>query len=286
MKALIVSADDFGLTEGVNRGIIKAHQEGIVTSTTLIANGRAFDQAVLLAKENEGLKIGIHLTLVEEQPVAKGSEVPSLIRKDGFFHSNYFTLLSHLVMGRLKLQEVRREFRAQIEKCLAYGIIPTHLDSHQYAHVLPGILDIVIELAKEYGIPPARCPDEKVALTRDMALIFSARNMKRWVMLLLARRARRKFKQSGIVIPDNFYGMLRSGRLTSEFILTMLRHLPEGVAELACHPGLLDTELTSRYSHWGYNWEGELTALTDPTIMALIKRLDIKLINFSDLAMP
>ena len=78
--------------------------------------------------------------------------------------------------------------------------------------------------------------------------------------------------------------MVLSGRLSSEVISTMLMHLPEGVTELACHPGLLDTELTSRYSHWGYHWERELEALTDHSVTALIKKLNVKLINFQDLA--
>ena len=254
-----------------------------MTSTTLSASGRAFDHAVLLARENDGLKVGIHLTLVEEQPVAKRNEVPSLIGNDGFLHRNYFSLYSRLVMRRLKLQEVRRELRAQIERCLASGIIPTHLDSHQHVHILPGISDIVIELAKEYRILAARCPDEKVIMPGDMSTIFRLRGVKRWVMSLLARRAGKKFQQSGIFTPDNFYGMLLSGRLNSEIISTMLMHLPLGVTELACHPGLLDTELTSRYSHWGYNCEGELEALTNSSVSALIKRLDIKLTNFSHL---
>lgn len=284
MKALIVNADDFGLTEGINRGIIKAYRKGIVTSTTLIANGRAFDHAVSLARENRGLKIGIHLTLVEEEPVAKKNEVPSLIRMDGFFRRNYLSLFSHLLMRKLKLEEVRREFRAQIEKCLASNIIPTHIDSHQYVHVISSILDIVIELAKEYGIFAARCPDEKTIMIGDRCITFSTKNAKRWGLSLLARRARKKFQRNGILTSDNFFGMLHSGRLNSEMISAMLMHLQSGTTELACHPGFLDTELISRYRHWEYNWERELEALTDHSIMALIKRLDIKLINFSHLA--
>jgi hopanoid biosynthesis associated protein HpnK len=283
MKRLIVNADDFGLTEGVNRGIVKAFRQGIVTSTTLIACGRAFDHAVLLARENGGLATGVHLTLVEEKPVSRAAEVPSLVSQNGNFHRDYASIAGRLLTGRLRMSEVRQEFRSQIEKCLAHGIVPTHLDSHQHLHVLPGMADTVIGLAREYRIPAARCPDEKSFPMKGGRSGFNMRELKRMALAWMAGRAGKKFQRNGISTTDRFYGMSCSGHLNREIIANLLKGLPAGTSELGCHPGVLDPEMTSRYAHWGYRWEEELEALTDPAVRALIEQLGIQMINFHDL---
>jgi predicted glycoside hydrolase/deacetylase ChbG (UPF0249 family) len=137
VRTLIVNADDFGFTRDVNQGIVEAHREGILTSTTLMASGAAFDDAVRLANENPTLDIGCHLVLVGEPPF------PATVAK----------LMQALALGRLRIYD---EFAAQVRRILDAGLKPTHLDTHKHTHLLPPVLDAVARISEEFGIPWVR----------------------------------------------------------------------------------------------------------------------------------
>jgi hopanoid biosynthesis associated protein HpnK len=277
---LIVNADDFGLTTRVNDGVLEAHRRGILTSASIMAVGRAFDHAAQLARGAPALDVGIHLTLVEERPLLPGHEIPSLVGPEGRFlrHADRFVL--RYLAGRIDLGDVRRELAEQCRRVLGAGLSPSHLDSHQHLHRLPGVLDVVNELSREFGIPAIRLGHESRVL-RQVRHTPPGRVALALIMNVLGRRARRR-QPSPI---DGFLGFLYAGRLGERELLRLLEHLPNrGTWELGCHPGLADAE--TPYPHWRYHWENELAAVTSPRVRALVARKGIELVGFRDLVEP
>src|SRR5260370_39979322 len=152
MRNLIVNADDLGWTAGVNRGIAEAHRNGIVTSTSLLANGSAFADGVKSASELPGLGVGVHLNLSDGKPIAPAEQVKSLVNERGEFSGGPEVLLLQLTTKSLETMEVQTEWNAQIEKVCAAGIRPTHLDGHKHVQMLPGLFGIALRLGKKHRV--------------------------------------------------------------------------------------------------------------------------------------
>ena len=266
-KQLIINADDFGLTEGINKGIIRCYQEGILRSTSLLPNSFAFENAVQLAKENQGLGIGVHLCLVEERPVLAREEIPSLVGENGCFPKNYIKFLIKFCLKKIKLLDIEKEFDAQIKKVLCAQIRPTHLDSHQHIHMIPSIFDIVLKLAKKYDIKSIRLVQSGEFYRYHLFLCF------------LTSHNKRKLKESNMSYPDYFLGFDNRGNLNYSILSRWLSNLNFGTTEIMCHPGHRST--TDSYSHWNYHWEEEMSMLTRPELKKLINNLGVKLINYS-----
>src|ERR1043166_978032 len=161
---LIVTADDVGLHRGMTDGAIQAHESGIVTACSVVANGAAFKHAVERLRDYPKLSVGVHLALVEERPVA--ADVESLVGAGGLLHGSYYDFIPRYFARRIRLDEVEREFRAQIEALLGAGITLRHANGHQHLHLLPRIFSLVQRLAEEYRIPEARNGDKKRKLGR------------------------------------------------------------------------------------------------------------------------
>ena len=282
MKYLIINADDFGLNEYINAGIIKGFKEGCITSTSLMCSASAFDNAVELAKANPALGIGIHLTLVGGvKPLLSPEKVPSLVDASGVFPLDYMQFIKKFTLGKVCKNEIKAELSAQIERGLSTGLTITHLDSHQHLHVLPGLIDIVIELCKKYGIEKVRVPAENITWTGGYAADLG-RVVGRLGLTACSELARKKLKNSGILFPDHFFGMLAGGHLNETLVETIIDNLPDGYNEIMTHPGLHGDELTNLYS-WGYHWEDELSAFVAPRNIEKIKSKGISLINFGGL---
>ena len=152
LKNLIVNADDFGRHELINRAVERAFNSGCLKSATLMAGGAAFDDAVKLARKISGLGVGIHFTLANGNPILPPNEIPSLVTEEGIFHADYVKFLKRYLSGKISLAEVRSELAAQLEKIFRAGLTPTHVDSHQHLHHVPGIVEIVLDLAAASGI--------------------------------------------------------------------------------------------------------------------------------------
>jgi predicted glycoside hydrolase/deacetylase ChbG (UPF0249 family) len=239
--------------------------------------GRAFDQAARLAREAPGLDIGIHLTLVEERPLLPAHQLPSLVGSEGRLlpHADRFVL--RYLAGRIALAEVRRELAEQCRRVLDAGLSPSHVDSHQHLHLLPRLLEVVLELCREFGIPTIRLVHEP-RVVRQVGRTPPARIGQALILNALSRRARLR-QRSGV---DGFLGFLCAGRLDERELLRLLEHLPNhGTWELGCHPGLPDGE--TPYPHWGYHWESALAALTSPRVRALVEQRGIRLVGFRHL---
>jgi len=291
MKRLIVNADDFGLTENVNRGILDSHREGIVTSTTLLANGMAFESAVAAGKRFHRLGIGVHLNLTEGKPVADARHIPTLVDRGGRLHLAPARLWAGIALGQVSLSDIEVELRAQVSKVIRAGIRPTHFDGHKHVHVLPGVSEIVIRLAREFRIPAVRCPMEQNAHASGPLRNrrFSRISMVKQYLVSRAvsdqaRNFRKKLAQVGLVSPTYFQGLSQTGFLDASAIREILGNLPPGTSELMCHPGYRDVELERTGTRLLTERETEIQGLTARSVRNFVASGGIQLWNYKDFA--
>ncbi|MHB8501473.1 MAG: carbohydrate deacetylase [Candidatus Acidiferrales bacterium] len=291
MRNLIVNADDLGWTEGVNRGIAETHRNGIVTSASLLANGAAFASGVELARTTPGLGVGVHLNLSEGKPVAPREMVKSLVNERGELEGRPESLLLRLARRSVSLEEVEREWNAQIQKVRDAGIEPTHLDGHRHVQMLPGLFELALRLAKKHGIAAIRISHEESSLR--LALSTGAKHkgavvIKQGVqargLKLLAPDAHEKAERAGIAAADYFCGIAQTGEMTREGVLRLLETLPEGTTELMCHPGYMDAELAKSATRLQASRQTELEILTDTAIRNLVASQGIRLIDYAFIA--
>ncbi len=279
MRALVATADDVGLHAGLTLGALRAHDRGIVTAASVVANGRDLEPALERLRERPGLDAGVHLTLVGERPLSPPAAVPSLLGRDGTFLPDVRSFARRYLLGGIAAAEVEAELRRQIERLLAGGLTLVHANSHQHLHVLPRVFDVVLRLAAEYRIPFVRVPREPATGG------FSVRSLEIAVLNGMARGARRRLlEQPGLRTTDRTVGVMDAGRLTCERLADAFGNV-EGVCELVCHPGIGDADLAAAYP-WGYGWEQETAALCDPRLPELLRARGIELTSFSRLASP
>lgn len=275
---LIVHADDFGLSAAVNAGIVRAHREGILTSTSIIAAGRAIDDACARLHSAPMLDIGVHLTLVGERSMAAHDLIPTLLDDTGLLLPDAATFIKRYLAGGIALHEVRSELDAQIRSVLSRGIKVTHLDGHQHLHMLPGIRRVVGALAREYAIPAIRYPHEalKTYMLREPG------GLPRLLQLLALNTACAAADVTDARRPDRFFGFFYGGRLTKPNLMTVLQHLPTGgTCELMCHPG--DADAAAHHAHWNYCWQDERDALIDADVRTYLQQRGVQLISYANL---
>lgn len=262
-RRLTVNADDFGFTRDVNQGIVAAHRGGILTSTTLMANGAAFDDAVRLARETPTLDLGVHCVLVggEGQPRTVAA------------------LLEALALRRLRPYD---ELKPQVERIVAAGIRPTHLDTHKHTHLWPPVLEAVARLGEEYGIgwvrrpldlPGLRPPEETPWVTRALGRAFH----------LTRRRFERVLSGRGLRWTDHFAGFTWTGRYTPGDLAHLIRRLPEGVTEFMCHPGYHTPELDAAPTRLKASRQREMEALTHGEVRRAIEESGVELLGYDRL---
>jgi hopanoid biosynthesis associated protein HpnK len=289
-RNLIVNADDLGWTAGVNSGIAEAHQNGIVTSASLLANGQAFGQAVDLVRTTRGLGVGVHLNLSDGLPTAPPEAVPSLLNDAREFEGGPDNLLLKIATRGLSMREVEIEWDAQISRVCKAGLGPTHLDGHKHVHMLPGLFEIALRLAKRHGIAAIRVSHEASSLRAALSTgeLHAAVVLKQGVqargLKLLARDARAQAERAGVSTADYFCGIAQTGELTKQGVARLLRHLPEGTTELMCHPGYADDALRKTATRLQGSREKEVEILTDPQIRNLVASQGIRLIDYGFVA--
>ena len=291
MRNLIVNADDLGWTEGVNRGIAEAHRNGIVTSASLLANGAAFASGVELARTMPALGVGVHLNLSEGEPVAPRELVTSLVNERGELEGRPESLLLRLARRSVLLEEVEREWDAQIQKVRDFEIQPTHLDGHRHVQMLPGLFEIALRLAKRHGIAAVRISHEesslRVALStgaKQKGSVVMRQGVQARGLKMLAPDAREQAERAGIATADYFCGIAQTGELTREGILRLLEILPEGTTELMCHPGYTDADLAKSGTRLQASRQTELEILTDTGVRNLVASQGIRLIDYAFVA--
>lgn len=307
---LIVNADDFGLSPGVNAGILDAFRKGILRSASLLVNQPASEEAGELARQTPGLGVGVHLNLLRGWPVASPAQIPTLVDGEGRFRRPTAALARDIILGRIDLQDVRREFAAQVQRALAAGLRPTHLDSEKHLHMLPRIFPIAVEVARTFGVPALRCSRERLRLSAAIRNpVGAAKALVLRAMATLCRptcgpnrpvaegpeRRRPRAEWAGrgqggeLWCPDALHGIQEAGRLDREATLAILDGLGPGVHELMTHPGYADETLRRLAARVGGFYlveerEAEVAALTDPAVLARVREGGITLAHYGTAA--
>ena len=282
-RRLIVNGDDFGLSTQVNAGILHAHRSGILTSTSLMVTGPAWEDAVALAKATPSLSVGLHLTLVQGRAVLSPDLLPDLIDHEGNFSHNPTLAGLRYFFSRRARAQVRAECRAQLERFLATGLTLAHVDGHLHLHMHPAVHAILLDLAKEYGIAAMRLTREDLATSLALDAHHGLR--KCWESLIFTRLsqvAEKKLRAGGIAFPHALFGLHQSGDLNERYLLKLLPRLREGVTELYCHPSFLPCPEVQRWTPT-YRRDVELEALTSPAVRTAVAAQGVTLISYRDL---
>jgi len=285
VRRLIVNADDFGLTSGVNRAILEAHTSGIVTSTTLMARGKAFADAVRLAPSVPQLSVGCHVVLVDGLPAVEASRVPTLaMNPDGQFRRSIADFAISCVRGRISPDEIEVEATKQIQLLQSAGIRVSHLDTHKHTHLFPQVLKPLLRAAKACGIRGIRNPVEPIPLAR---VATKPSLWKRWSQVRVLNRMARGFRdavhEAGMATPDGTLGVVVTGLMDERLFAGILERIPEGTWELVCHPGYDDGDLAQAGTRLRASRVKELELLTSPAARAILEKHEIKLLSYSDI---
>ena len=280
MKELIINADDFGLSSGANRGIVKGWQQGILTGASLMVGGAAFKEAVALAAENPGLQVGLHLTLVQGRAVLEEQGFPALTDGCGDFGNDPVLAGMRYFFLKPLRKRLYREIEAQIARCLDAGVSLSHVDGHLNIHMHPVVFDILCELMPKYGIRSFRLSREN--LSANLALDrqrLVGKCADAFIFAQLAKRCRPVLDRLGIRYAAEVKGLLNSGRMTEDYLLKALDRLGGGVTEIYFHPGCRPCAELDRWMP-DYRHDEELAALTSPKVAAKLARLGIRLRNY------
>lgn len=261
MKKLVVNADDFGFTRDVNQGIVEAHRRGILTATTLMATGDAFDDAVRLAKEVPSLDIGCHLVLVGSPGFPE--TIPQLLRD--------------VALGRIRIYDALAE---QVRRIADAGLQPSHLDTHKHTHLFPPVLNAVARLSEDFGIPWVRRPFDfpmhaqgAGVMKRAVSASFGA----------VRSRFERELGRRHCRWTDHFAGFQITGNYGAGELAALIRALPEGSTEFMCHPGVCTEELRSAKTRLKESRARELAALTSPEVRLALQENRVALAAYRDL---
>jgi predicted glycoside hydrolase/deacetylase ChbG (UPF0249 family) len=299
VRRLIVNADDFGLTPGVNQAIVEAHEHGIVTSTTLMANSTAFAAAAKLAAGLPRLSIGCHVMLVDGTPLLDPTQIPSLVMHDATavspsrnaghnkFRDGFGALAACALRGRLQPDEVEAEATAQIRRLQAQGIVVSHLDTHKHTHILSSVLKPLLRAAQACGVRALRNPFPPLRPLALAHLLKRPRLWKRYSGLKFLRRGAEQFRRTvhaeGMITTDGTFGMVVTGALDQRLFHAILGSIPPGTWEFVCHPGYNDSALAAVRTRLRESRSQELSLLTSPQARDLLQRNGVQLISYRDL---
>ncbi|PYX81397.1 MAG: hypothetical protein DMG70_19650 [Acidobacteria bacterium] len=287
MRRLIINADDFGLTAGVNRAIVEAHSHGVVTSTTLMANVPAFDDAVQRAILSPKISVGCHVMLVDGSPILGGSRAASLIDPHSTngtrFRESLGGFAANVLLSRIDAEAIEAEATAQIRKLQSAGITVSHFDTHKHTHMLPAVLRPLLRAAKVCGIHAVRNP-----FTPWLPILVPPRAWKRCLEVRalhkLAGAFRRIAAGHDMLTPDGTFGIAAAGDLSLELFQRIVERLPEGTWEFVCHPGYHDGELDKTRTRLRESRVKELKILTSAAARQALARCGVELISYRDFA--
>lgn len=294
MRKLIVNADDFGLTVGVNRAILETSTAGVVSSATLMANGPAFENAVTAARLVPKLSVGCHVVLVDGTPVSPPRTIDTLLAirsaEPGKFYSSLSAFAARAMLGGFDRDQLVAEITAQIKKIQAAGLEVTHLDSHKHAHIFPEILTALLRAARICGVRAIRNPI--VPIKAMPARQFKQRRdlWKRYGQVRMLRTFSKPFlqrtKRAGLLTPDGVIGVVETGSPESSGYSLLLRdtlsNLPDGTWEFVCHPGYSDADLRATHTRLLESRDEERRLLTSPELRQFLEEQKIGLISYKE----
>ena len=292
MRRLIVNADDFGFTAGVNRAIVETYKHGIVTSTTLMANGRAFENAVVLAKTVPGLAVGCHVVLIDGEPVLDAEQLPSITctatNSSGIgFRNNLKSFAVRALARRMDAGEIERETSAQIRKLQSAGLNVSHVDTHKHTHLFPQVLRPLLQAARACGVRAVRNPFGPSKPLRSSELLRRPGLWTRYAEVKILRTLATTFRDAahrfGVITPDGTLGIVVTGALDEQLFRAIADVIPEGTWEFVCHPGYNDDDLKRADTRLRESRETELRVLTMPEARELLSSQGIALISYREL---
>lgn len=290
MRRLIINADDFGLTSGINRAIVEAHQHGVVTSATLMATGRAFDEAVKMARTAPQLSIGCHVVLVDGEPLLPAPQVPTLLAAAGqerHFRNSIGEVAAAALRGRIDPAQVEAEATAQMRKLQTAGLALSHFDTHKHAHMFPAILRPLLRAARACGVRALRNPFAPMKPLAFAHLLRRPRLWKRYSEVTALRRLLDNFRSAAqeeqMLTSDGTFGIVATGALDEQLFEAIVGSVPEGTWEFVCHPGYNDSELNSVRTRLRQSRAQELRVLTSEAARQALQRHGVELISWKQL---
>ena len=279
MGRLILNADDFGLTAGVNRAVAELHRAGVLTSATLMARAAATEEAIAIARATPTLGVGCHVVLVDGEPVLPARELPMLVDQcTGRFQPTSGAFVQRLLTGRFHSSEIEAETAAQIALLQSKGMKLTHIDTHKHTHIFPTVLQPVLRAARAAGIRAVRNPFEPAWSRRATPHAPLLRRAQVSLLRLLEPAFRRIVAEEGFATTDGAIGVLATGTLDAATVRSLLRNLPAGTWELVAHPGYHDPDLGHAHTRLLASRETEREAL-----LSINLGDEIELISFSQL---
>ncbi|MGC9197484.1 MAG: ChbG/HpnK family deacetylase [Acidobacteriaceae bacterium] len=276
---LILNADDFGLTNGINRAVAELHQAGVLTSATLMANGPAFQDAVRIALDHPSLGVGCHIVLTDGVPVSPPEAIPTLLSADGrTFRPKLTQFIRDLLLGRIRESEIQCEALAQVRKIQHSGIRITHLDTHKHTHVFPPVTRALLQVMQVTSVAALRNPFEP-----DHTRAYA--RLKRRLQISLLNEFQNGFHR---IIPPSLttngtFGISATGSLNAEELSELFRHIPgQGTFELLCHPGYNDQDLDAIPTRLREHRQTERRALLREVPAMLLHPQSPQLIHYGD----
>jgi hopanoid biosynthesis associated protein HpnK len=288
VRRLIVNADDFGFTAGVNRAIIEAHTHGIVTSSTLMANGPAFEDAARLAQTVPQLSVGCHVVLIDGEPVLDAKQLPTIApaHSGARFRDGLKSFAACALSGRLDPAEIEAESTAQIRRLQAAGIDVSHVDTHKHTHIFPAVLRPLLRAATACGVHAVRNPFGPRTPLKSSELLMRPTLWTRYaevrILHALANKFRDAAKRESMATPDGTLGIVVTGTLDERLFRAIAEIIPEGTWEFVCHPGYNDDDLKAANTRLRESRETELRVLTMPDARKLLLRQGIDLISYRE----
>jgi predicted glycoside hydrolase/deacetylase ChbG (UPF0249 family) len=292
VRRLIINADDFGLTAGVNRAIAESHRHGIVTSATLMANSQAFDDAVGMARAANGnpLSVGCHVVLLDGEPLLPPGQVPTLLEPGKGAHHFREKLNDFVVASfrqKLSPEEIEAEAAAQLDRLRAAGIEPSHFDTHKHAHMFPSVLRPLLRAARSRGVKAVRYPFGQVWPLPLYSLLRTRQVWTRFAQLNVLRNFagsfRREVAAHGLLTPDGSLGVLATGVLDMDLFTAIIESIPDGTWEFVCHPGYNDADLDGVATRLRQSREQELLLLTSAEAKDVLRHRGVELISYHEL---
>lgn len=281
-RFLVVNGDDFGFSSGVNQAIVTAHQKGVLTSTSLMVTGDAFEEAVALAKANPNLAVGLHLVVCCGRSVLAPTQIPHLVDENGYFLENPTKAGLRYQFNPAAVRELKLEIRAQLEKFRQTGLPLSHVDGHLHLHAHPVVLRLLAEIASEFGVRIIRLPYEELSFT--LKIDNSDRISKQIGALIFAglrRNGEQLLRAHQIQFVDRVYGLLQTQRITESYLLQLIPQIQSDFVEIYSHPAIVRTGEPSN-SPIGLGF-AELEALLSDQVRETILESGFELTNYAKL---
>ena len=288
VRRLIVNADDFGLSSGVNRAVAQAHDRGILTSATLMANGQAAPEAMQIASCRPGMSVGCHVQLVDGTPLSSSLEINTLVDPVGNFSTGFSRFAFAALRGKIDPVQVELEATAQMRKLAAAGIKLSHFDTHKHVHILPSVLRPILRAAQACGIGAVRNPFTPAAALASGPCLLRPRLWTRYSGVRILNALSGAFKQAvadaGLVTTDGTLGIVTTGALDEDLWAAIARSIPPGTWEFVCHPGYNDADLARIRTRLRESRARELQILTSAAAREVLNDHHVDLISYRDLA--